>query len=448
VKSGHVVSVINPSPRIVSHLQRTIAHTIKISFGNSTPHIQEEDRSTTPCLSLTRFLCQHALTYIFGGIDLHEATKESASRAAAKRKVPSMTVFVLSNDPSHEQDISFLFKDIPSRLVRLCNTNFFTAQQLGEITKPLISVGQFAAMYAAKERFGSPTLLFNGGGSAISYIAMDKESKLLGGGAFPGMSIRCRALADYCGKGFPIIDYDTYKEITDKGPISLFARDMEVGVVANATSEVAGQLRNIVKHFLKAVGPSDKPATVVMSGEETFMLEQLLKENCSNMVEVEPDVAFPPPSEVSFRSQKNIAFYGIQQLLSANKEEKPPQNPDDEIREGLVGIRITTFDLKSEDSKAMIRGSVDRVIVGKTLEEDTFLVLLDGGGKVVLDLVQLYGTFIYFDSMNEIYNSYIVKALTVQFVSPELIILDSLKMPWPCMMKLVKRRKKKTRKIG
>ena len=96
----------------------------------------------------------------------------------------------------------------------------------------------------------------------------------------------------------------------------------------------------------------------------------------------------------------------------------------------------------------MIRGSVDRVIVGKTLEEDTFLVLLDGGGKVVLDLVQLYGTFICFDSMNEIYNSYIVKALTVQFVSPELIILDSLKMPWPCMMKLVKRRKKKTRKIG
>ena len=105
---------------------------------------------------------------------MKSATKHSASRAAAKRKVPSITVYVLSNSVDHENDISFLFQDVPARLFRLRNTDFFTSLQLGEITKPLISVGQFAAMYAAKEDHGSPILLLNGG-SAITYMGMDKD---------------------------------------------------------------------------------------------------------------------------------------------------------------------------------------------------------------------------------------------------------------------------------
>lgn len=366
-----------------------------IHFVDRTPHVLDEDRSPPPCMSLTRFLCQHALSYIFGGGDLKLATKQSASRAAGKRKVPFITVYVLSNNVDHEEDILFLFRDVPARFFRLRNTDFFTSQQLGEITKPLTSVGQFAAMYGAKVDHGSPTLLLNGG-SAITYMGIDKESKILGGGACPGMSIRCRTLFDYCGKEFPSIGFEKYKQITDKAkhdkkPISIFASNMEDAIAANATAELAGQLRNVVKQFLKAVGPSDTPITVVLSGEDTETLEQLLKENCSDMVETEPDVVFPSSNKVKFHVRKNMVPYGVQRLLSSNKRKRSPLDPDEEIREAIVGLRTTTFDTTS--SKTMIRGSISKVIRGKTFEEDTFVVLLDDGENVVLDLVQLYGAF-------------------------------------------------------
>lgn len=371
----------------------------------TTPHVQEEDRSPPPCMSLTRFLCQHALSYIFGGVDLKSATKHSASRAAAKRKIPSITVYMLSNSTNHEDDISFLFKDVPTRLFRLRNTDFFTSQQLGEITKPLISVGQFAAMFAAKEDYGSPILLLNGG-SAITYMGMDIESKLLGGGACPGMSIRCRTLFDYCSKDFPTIDFDKYKQITDKAkfdkkPISIFASNMEVGIAANATAELAGQLRNIVKQFLKAVGPLDTPVTVVITGDDTETLEQLLKENCSDMIETEPDVKFPSSSEVTFCVRKNMVPYGVQHLLAANKRKRSPLDPDEEIREALVGLRAATCVKNSNSSKTILRGSIGRVFRGKIFEEDSYLLLLDDGEKIVLDLLQLYDAMALYAEVGE-----------------------------------------------
>ena len=302
----------------------------------------------------------------------------------------------LTNFIDLEQILNFFpFFKVPTRLFRLHNRNFFTSQQLGEITKPLISVGQFAAMYAAKEDHGSPLLLLNGG-SAITYMGMDRESKLLGGGACPGMSIRCRTLFDYCSKDFPNIDFEKYKQITEKAkdnnkPISIFATNMEVGIAANATAELAGQLRNIVKQFLKAVGTSDTPITVVITGDDTETLEQLLKKNCSDMVETEPDVAFPSSSEVAFRVRKNLVPYGVQHLLTMNRTKRSPLDPDEELRESLIGLRAATFNNNSTDIKGICRGLIVRIVCGKRFEEDTFVILLDNGESIFLNLLRLYG---------------------------------------------------------
>ena len=236
-----------------------------------------------------------------------------------------------------------------------------------------------------------PLLLIKGG-SAITYLGIDSNSKVIGGGVCPGMSIRCRALFDYCHKDFPSLGFDRYKEITDKAklekkPMSLFASDMEVGIAANATAELAGQLRNIVKQFLKLVGPTEEPATVIITGDDTEILMQLLEENCSGMIETEPDVVFPPPNKVVFSASKNMAPYGVKHLLQRNKKQQSPPNPDDEIREDLLGLRVVTY---RKSRKTLYRGSISRVIPGKTLEEDTFGVLLDDGENIMLDLVQLY----------------------------------------------------------
>lgn len=363
------------------------------SLNDRTPHIQDEDRSPTPCLTLHRFLSKHAMTLIFGGGEMKDATKQSASRAAAKRKVPSVSIYVLSNSRDHERDLVQLFRDVPSRLIRLRPSNFFTSKQLGGLSESMLSVGQYAAMYAAKKDHGSPILLLTGG-NAITYVGIDKDSKFLGGGACPGMSIRCRSLFDFCTKDFPSVDFHEYKKITDKArldkkPISLFATNMQVGIAANATAELAGHLRNIIKQFLKLVGPADTPATVVVTGEDLEILGQLLKEDCSGLIETEPDVAYPSSDKIAFTLRKNLTHYGVEHLLLANQKKRPIPNPDEETRDRFIGLRVATF---KKPSKTTFRGSISRIVPGKKLEEDTFVVLLDDGETVYLDFLQIYGT--------------------------------------------------------
>lgn len=324
---------------------------------------------------------------------MKDATKQIASRAAAKRKVPYVTIYVLSNGPNHEEDILRIFQDVPTRILRLRATDFFTSKQLEGLSESMMSVGQYAAMYAAKMDHGSPILLLNAA-SAITYMAIDRDSKFLGGGACPGMSIRCRTLFDYCSKEFPNVGFPQYKQITDKAkldkkPISLFASDMEAGIAANATAELAGQLRNIVKQFLKLVGPSEKPATVVVTGDDMEILNQLLKENCSGLIETEPDVEFPSSDKVTLSSRKNQAPYGVEHLLVANMKKRATPHPDEEHREQFIGLRVAAF---KKPSKTVFRGSISRIVPGKRLEEDTFVVLLEDDETVCLDFVQIYGT--------------------------------------------------------
>ena len=390
-----------------------------------TPHIEAEDRSLPPCLALSRFLCKQAKNYIFGDDNPKSATKQNASRIATKRKIPSITVYILSNEnattatttttTTHVADIASLFEMIPVRLFMLSKTDFFTSEEMGLMTAPLISVGQYAAMYASKVDYdGSPVLLLNGG-TAVTYIAMDKESKLLGVGACPGIAIRCRTLFDYCSEDFPSIGFEKYKQITDtakaeKKPISLFASNLEVGVIANATSEMAGQLRNIVKQFIKTVDgrPSNtSPPKVIITGEnsDTEIIVQLLEENCSNLIVPEPDVAFPTSCKDMICVRKHMGAFGIQHILVANKKKKAPQNPDDTLRENIIGLRAASVVSKKpstpQTAKKIHRGSIVRVIPGKNFEDDTFIVLTDEGEEIFLDLIQLYDAMVLYTEVGE-----------------------------------------------
>lgn len=345
------------------------------------------------CASLTRFLCPQAMAHVFGQANLKLATKQRAHKTASERAVPFTTVYILSNISKHEEDVRFLFSDVPARLFRLSIADFFTNEQLGS-SKPLTSVGHFAALYAAQKDYNSPVLLL-AGGSAITYTALDKDMRFLGGGACAGMPIRCRTLFDYCSQEFPSIDFMRYKAITDtakkdKKPISLFSTDMEVGIAANATAEMAGQLRNIVKQFLKLVGPSEVPLTVVITGTDTEILRELLQENCSNMVEPEPDVSFPLPTKVTFPMRRNMPCYGVQHLLSAQWKQQVPLDSDEALREDLIGLRAAA--LAKSDAGDADRGSVVRIVRGRVLEEDQFVLLLDNGENLYLNLMELYGT--------------------------------------------------------
>ena len=340
---------------------------------------------------------------------MKSATKQKADSIAAKRMVSSITVYILSSTKQHEDDIAFLFEKIPVRLLKFSITDFFTSAQMGLMTPSLMSAGQCAAMYASKKDYDCPVLLLTGG-VAVTYIVMDKN-RFFGFGAFPSIAIRCRTLFDYCSQDFPSIGFDKYKEITSKAkkekkPLSLFSSSWEESTIANATAEMAGILRNIVKQFITTVSqPNDTSSAVqvpkvVITGDDsdTDFIVELLKENCSNLVIPEPDVKSITSSEDIVCVRKNMAAFGIQHVLIDNKKMEVPLDPDNALRQKIIGLRAA---ITSNHNQNIRRGTIVRVMPGKKFEEDTFVLTIVDGEDVCLDLVQLYDSMFLYAEVGE-----------------------------------------------
>lgn len=371
---------------------------IFLFYAIRTPHLGPEDLEMKPCYALHRFLATQALQYIFGSQRVESATKKSANESSLKRKVPTLSVYIISvnNNPECEKGIEHLFGEIAVKLWKLRNSDFFTPD---EGMTPSMSTDRLASLYACRADYKLP-VLFVDAGAAISYSALDEKGILMGGGVSPGLNVRFRALFDYCSSDntIPSIDYVTYKNavnkaMAEKTPIPFFSNDNATGIIASVVSELSGHLRNIIKQFLRQSRPksnsrdgadnnemtaqkdpnamdvdtgdidrrgsedNDKDkekgdpmerlkkkqsATVVISGNDAEVLKPLVSESCSKIIELEPGVTFPPESATVIVYRKNMALYGIEHMLLDNMAktlDPKARNPDDELRERITGLR-------------------------------------------------------------------------------------------------------------
>ncbi|KAL3923294.1 MAG: hypothetical protein SGILL_001733 [Bacillariaceae sp.] len=396
----------------------------------TTPYLGETERNVAPCLTLTRFLPEPAQEYVFGktvAVNARDATPKNAAKLANSRKVPALSVYVLlpnagSQDgkemvEERETDISYLFRDVPVRMLRLQSDQFFANTNSPQ---SILSTDRAAALYGAMQKHGAPVLVVDAK-DCITYTAIGKNSKLLGGGIGSGLSLRFSALADFPGvESFPQIDRalfsKTLKDASDqKTPLSLFAADPAPAMIGAAASEIAGSLRRIAKCFIETqkkhagngVVDNDKqqPVTVVITGSDAAFIQQILRADCSHVVVAEPGAKFPSEAEMKVVVEKNLTPFGISKLLHNESKKSPALDEIESVRNrvlGLRGAKAESFVTNLENSPGVYRGTFVRFVRGKSLEEDSYEIVFDNDGeKELLNIVELYDALALYGEAGE-----------------------------------------------
>ena len=128
----------------------------------------------------------------------------------------------------------YMFRDVPARLRKLKNNDFFFTPEQG--LYPTMAADRVASLYAAKLYYGSPALVIDGGTATMTYSLLDEKSNIVGGGVSSGVKARLQSLADYTGS-LPNIDIKKFKSLAEeairsKTSFPFFAKDTEMAMVS------------------------------------------------------------------------------------------------------------------------------------------------------------------------------------------------------------------------
>jgi pantothenate kinase type III len=384
----------------------------------------KEEQEDDPTVTLGRHLPVQAQAHIFGATDAPQS-RAVAAQAAALRRIPALSVYVMSTNPDHEATVPFLFQDIPHRMYKLNAEDFFTKEQgLYEG----LGVDRVATLKGAIVQHRLPCLVLDGG-TAMTYTAMDRQGQIMGGGILPGLAMRFRALHDHCGR-LPYIGHEdlmplinggiekvdgnvTNEDAADKKePMPVFAMDTKTQIIASSFSEVACGLRNVVKQWLVQVKEEPQPVSeegkegeekkegkqptkpvVVFTGGDGALLHKLMKKDHDFLVCPEPN-ATVPHGEFEMHYFKHLIHNGVSACLAEKFKEstKLSKTPEDELRLAVTGQRLAKdFEVADYNGDFVYRGTVMRVLPGETFDDDLFEIRYDDGDNESLELDELFG---------------------------------------------------------
>jgi hypothetical protein len=238
-----------------------------------------EEKHDDPCMVLFRHVPKAAHELVFGN-DEAPPTKQGAASVAATRRIPAITVYVITSSDEDEESLQFMFKDIPHRIFKLRAEDFLgpspslassgsSTEEVSASTTTITTNGgttaenalfkglsaKRAAGVAGALDIGTPVLVLEAG-TALTYTAIDSHGKILGGGVSPGFNARFRALFDYCDIGVARIQWEEFKKVQweameKKQPLDIFASDLKSEIHTDVLCEVAGKCRTVIKHFLR-----------------------------------------------------------------------------------------------------------------------------------------------------------------------------------------------------
>jgi Type III pantothenate kinase len=238
-----------------------------------------EEKNDDPCMVLFRHVPKAAHELVFGN-DEAPPTKQGAASVAATRRIPAITVYVITSSDEDEESLQFMFKDVPHRIFKLRTEDFLGPSPSLASTSTSSSTEEAAALamnggtMADNARFkglsakraagvagaleiGTPVLIFEAG-TALTYTAIDSHGKVLGGGVSPGFNARFRALYDYCDVGVARVPWEDFKKVQweameKQQPLDVFESDLKSEIHTDVLGEVAGKCRTVLKHFLRHV---------------------------------------------------------------------------------------------------------------------------------------------------------------------------------------------------
>jgi len=388
---------------------------------------------TDPCDLLEAHIANQAHTLIFGEGNKKGCAK-SASNTAAKRDAPGISVFVVSSNPTMERKICHMFRDVPAKLFKLRNTDFFSTE---EGVYPTMGVDRVAALYGAKLHYGAPTLVIDGG-TAMTYTMLDEKSQIIGGGISPGVKVRLQSLADYTGS-LPTIDHLKFKTavegaIASKTPLPFFAKDTEMAMISPVCAELSCQLRNIIKQYVakcqsssveasssslpssssstrvspQGEGTAEKASAtsiktkrypVIITGGDGKFLKDLLQANASKIINVEPDATPIQAHAIDIRNVRNLVTYALGDVIYEKFSKKPRNDPEEKLRLKIQGLRIAA--LAIDQKEIFSRGCVFNITPESMIEGYVFHARLDNGTQKDLTLRELHDCLVLYNEIGE-----------------------------------------------
>lgn len=318
-----------------------------------------------------------------------QADKAHALQHAAARKSPCLSVYIVSTNKENERGLAYAFSDIPNRIFRIENTDFFSRENGCYDT---FGVDRAACLYSGFKLGRFPLLVIDGG-TAMTYTGLDAKGKIMGGGISPGLCARFRSLSDYCGN-LPSISFEEFNGLDE---LPAFATDTRTSMITSIFQEVGVHSRNIVKQFLKELrnrsdGATEesqkeptlvsekKPTIYVTGGDSGFLMRCLRK----------PDEL--PLAHLDIKEAKHLASYGIGHLINEKSKEAGEPTPEDALRLKLLGQRVAKqFTDPDIDGDLVYRGTIVSVSPGKKdMDDDLYKIRYDDGDGEEFTLDEVY----------------------------------------------------------
>eukprot|EP00536_Pseudo-nitzschia_multiseries_P014641 jgi/Psemu1/291564/fgenesh1_pg.743_\ len=340
-------------------------HTAHDDLNNSNDEESYEEEE--PCDLLEAHVASQAHTLIFGDSE-NRGCIHNVSEAAAKRDAPGISVFVVSSNPQMEKKICYMFRDVPAKIFKLRNEDFFGPEQG---LYPTMGVDRAAALYGAKVHYGTPALVIDGG-TAMTYSAIDDKGHIIGGGISPGVKVRLQSLAEYTG-ALPDIDHKTFKFLVDgavssQTPLPFFAKDTELAMFP-----------------------------IIITGGDGKFLYDLLQPDASGIVSL---VGGAPPAThpTDVKMVKNLVSYALGSLIDEKYSAKRV-NPEEKLRLKIQGLRIAAPAI--DQHEIFTRGCVFHTTPEVLIEGYTFHARFDNGIQKNLSLRELFDFLVLYNEIGE-----------------------------------------------
>ena len=352
-----------------------------------------------------------------------KADKAHAARAAADRRVPVLSVYVVTTNEANESGVEAMFSDIPCRMFKMKGTDFFSVE---DGAYEGMGIDRLSNMKAAKKFYGTPLLVIDGG-TALTYTGLNEKGRIIGGGICPGIAAALRSLHDYTG-ALPLISQEEFEKTAsdasnNKDPLPIFADSTKTAMItttlkakkdicwgavnafknqvladrAEASKEAADVAALVADGTEAATAEGEKNGddsnerlfTICCTGGDMNTISSLLTADHSSMVP--SDLAPNALDGIEINKHRNLCHYGIGAVLSEkHKESQAVENEDDVIRAEIIGQRVAKK-FKVGTTSKVYRGSVAAAAAGKGLEDDWFYVRYDDGDAEHLNLTGLYG---------------------------------------------------------
>eukprot|EP00523_Entomoneis_sp_CCMP467_P004073 CAMPEP_0168750070 /NCGR_PEP_ID=MMETSP0724-20121128/17062_1 /TAXON_ID=265536 /ORGANISM="Amphiprora sp., Strain CCMP467" /LENGTH=606 /DNA_ID=CAMNT_0008798039 /DNA_START=31 /DNA_END=1851 /DNA_ORIENTATION=- len=320
-------------------------------------------------------------------------TIENLLHHITKRRIPFFHVYIISNGDKARETVPLLFSRVPCRIIQLQACDFVTGQYDG------VGVDRCANLRAAQRYYGNPALVIDGG-TAMTWTGTNSDGSFRGGGIAPGIGMKMRAMNESTGK-LPYIDQDNVKAVfkkcfEEKKPLETYAKNTQDAMVVGVCREIALNLGSLVKEFqrytkelFESNPPSardledetphnlrkNKPTRVVLTGGDGWLIEELLGEHHSYVIEEEQNSngsTNTTHEDVIISQHKNLASHAIGILLKDTQLPKNAMTPVEQIRHDLLGLRVC---------KDIRRGTVCEVkrSEAKSIAADKFRIKYDDG---------------------------------------------------------------------